>query len=156
MHYIKISWNWISANAKALEIILLSLTVIFSYSAYRWTQEQVTIMKEQLRSGMTVEKFKLLSDHYNQILLKDPVYMDYLKNNKFGDSYSLVAIRSFVDEFEYVKTMRDILGYQDKTLWVFYKRVLVDACKDKNIYDLARKESKNGFLTLCGLTYKMK
>ena len=82
--------------------------------------------RQELSDHLLADKrrVELREDHYNEILLNDPIYKDYLRNNQFGNSYSETAIRRFVDEFEYVKTMRDILVYEDKTLWVFYKRVL--------------------------------
>lgn len=99
-------------------------------------------MREQLRSDMTVEKFKLLADHYNGTFSSNPIFQDYLKNHRFGDTYSDIEMRYFIDEFEYVKTMRDLLGYQDKTLGIFYGRTLLDACRNKNIYTIAKKDSK--------------
>ena len=149
-------WRSIWSNSKQLEVILLLLTSIFAYQAYNSSQNQLIIMREQLESDRTFEKMQFLSDHYNQSLLAQPIYQDYLKNNQFWNSYKEPDIRSFIDEFEYVKTIRDILKYQDKTLWIFYRRVLVDACKNEQIKWLAEEESKNWFLTLCILTEKMK
>lgn len=156
-------WTWIWTNAKQIEILLLLFTVVFSFiavivshKAYNSAQEQLWVMREQLESDRTFEKMQFLADHYNQSLLSQPIFKDYLKNNQFGNSYKDPDIRSFIDEFEYVKAIRDILKYQDKTLWIFYRRVLLDACKNKQIKDLAIRESKSGFLNLCGLTDSMK
>jgi heme/copper-type cytochrome/quinol oxidase subunit 2 len=163
MNFIINFWDWIWKHAKQLEIILLFSTVIFSfialvvsYRAYNSTQEQLLVMREQLRSDKTFEKIRFLSDHYNWTFIQQPIYKDYVRNNKLWITYQEIDIRSFIDEFEYVKTLRDILGYQDKTLWIFYRRILIESCKNKPIMKLAINESKNGFLGLCNIIDQMK
>lgn len=111
-------WHGIPTNAKQIEILLLLFTVVFSFiavivshKAYNWAQ-YLWVMREQLESDRTFEKMQFLADHYNQSLLSQPIFKDYLKNNQFGNSYKDPDIRSFIDEFEYVKAIRDILKYQ--------------------------------------------
>lgn len=155
--------DWIARYSKQLEIILLLFTTLFwivaviiSYWAYTSTQAQLSVMREQLESDRTFEKMKFLSDHYNQSLSIHPIFRDYTKNNRLWNTYKEEDIRSFIDEFEYVKTLRDILKYQDKTLWIFYRRILIESCKNESIMNLARTESKNGFLGLCNVLDQMK
>ena len=156
MYFIVSFWNWIWKHSKQLEILLLISTVIFSYGAYCSSQEQLWVMREQLRSDQTFEKIKFLSEHYNWTFIQQPIYQDYIKNNNLWVTYKEVDMRSFIDEFEYVKTLRDILGYQDKTLWIFYRRILIESCKNGPIISLAKKESKGWFIGLCDVLDKMK
>lgn len=154
--WIKHAWDQLGKNSKQLEILLLISTVIFSYGAYCSSQEQLWVMREQLRSDQTFEKIRFLSDHYNWTFIQQPIYKDYVRNNNLWMTYKEIDIRSLIDEFEYVKTLRDILGYQDKTLWIFYRRILIESCRNESIMKLARNESKNGFLGLCNVIDQMK
>lgn len=154
--WIKHAWDQLGKHSKQLEILLLISTVIFSYGAYCSSQEQLWVMREQLRSDQTFEKIRFLSDHYNWTFIQQPIYKDYVRNNNLWMTYKEIDIRSFIDEFEYIKTLRDILGYQDKTLWIFYRRILIESCRNESIMKLARNESKNGFLGLCNVIDQMK
>lgn len=100
-------------------------------------------MHRQYESGMTVEKFKLINDHFNNNLSKDKIFLDLTSSVFSTGTYTDIEYRKFIDEFEFVKVAKDTLDVKERTICTYYGRTLKKACNEKRIFNFAEGDKKN-------------